>query len=108
VGFLLFTLSDVMNPAKREYSFEQWYMFYFYDLQIWEKMQKPDDYDNDDGRGMPIILSNLNMSSLSLRSYMSGSSLGATVSSMMDHSAADGQVAEVARRIAQLAKVCLF
>lgn len=106
VGFLLFTLSDAMNPAKREYSFEQWYMFYFYDLQIWEKVMEHEVYGDE-----RPILTNLGISTLFPSRYTSGSSLGATLSSTVSSgfgSSSESQVAEVARRVGQLARQYWF
>jgi hypothetical protein len=72
VGFMLFTLSDAMNPVKRDYSFEQWYMFYFYDLQIWEQMLDPER----DGISVRTDLSLIG------KEHLSTSSLGSTLSSI--------------------------
>ena len=35
-AFLLYVLSDAMNPVKRTFSFEYWYIVYFHDIQLWE------------------------------------------------------------------------
>ena len=41
VGYLLFTLTCKLNASEpfRDLSFEHWYMFYFNDLQLWERQQ---------------------------------------------------------------------
>ncbi len=40
VGYLLFVLSERLNPVKRSMTFEQWYMFFFFDVQLWERATK--------------------------------------------------------------------
>lgn len=41
VGYLLYTLTVRLNSAAvfRDLSFEHWYMFYFNDLQLWERQK---------------------------------------------------------------------
>jgi hypothetical protein len=91
VGFLLFSLSDKMNPVKRGFSFEQWYMFYFYDIQLWERKRSQSEQ-----RVHTSLVARLNRST-------NINSLGATLSSAMN---SEMQVIEVIRRVTEVAKVC--
>jgi len=94
VGFLLFTLSDSMNPVKRAFTFDQWYMFYFHDMQLWEKKKMG-------GEGSPsTVFTNLSFTG----NRIVRNSLGSTLSSSLDD--ADSQVMEVASRVIDVAKVC--
>jgi hypothetical protein len=86
---MLFMLSDQLNPIKHPYSFEHWYMFYFYDVQLWERKLGPEQVS---------VYSNLAPS----QGRSSLSSLGSTVSSIQN---TDMQVLEVVNRVAELAKV---
>lgn len=91
VAFLVFHLSDAMNPVKRTFSFEHWYIVYFHDLQIWERKKFP--------RGVSVYT---NLEATANR--LAVSNLGATVSGTGD---CEAQVVEVANRIQELAKVVL-
>ncbi len=78
-----------MNPCKRSFSFEHWYMFYFYDVQLWERKRKPDEEAS-----YTTLVSRLGR--------MSQNGLGATSSSLLS---TDDQIIEVAGRITELAEV---
>ncbi len=97
VGFLLFTLSEGMNPVKRTFTFDQWYMFYFHDMQLWEKRNVASRFS----QATSTVFTNLSISGN--RNVVN--SLGSTLSSEDD---VDSQVVEVASRVVDLAKVCLF
>ena len=90
VGFTLFTLSDRMNPARRPYSFEQWYMFYFSDLQLWERRH------TDRGYSMPTYTNLLTRMDR----------VSPCNPAMDDIHQADERVVEVVSRLTDLAKVC--
>jgi hypothetical protein len=59
VGYLLFVLSERLNPVKRSMTFEQWYMFLFFDVQLWERatttrpqqQEQEEEPGNNDGDG---------------------------------------------------------
>jgi hypothetical protein len=88
VGFLLFTLSDALNPEKRPFTFEQWYMIYFHDLQLWEKRTTR----------TCTVFSNLSVDPSRIVKH----NLGKTVSGVQD---SDSQVIEVVDRLVDLARV---
>ena len=92
VGFLLFTLSDAMNPVKRTFTFEQWYMFYFHDLQLWERKKKV----SKQSTGIPTNLV------ARLNDRVASNSLGSTLSGVDDP---NSQVIEIASRVTELAQV---
>lgn len=94
VAFLLFVLSDAMNPVKRTFCFEHWYIVYFHDIQLWERKRRTG------GASDPTVFSNL----VAGVRRMAGSSIGATVSSYASN---DAQVVEVIDRVVELAKVDL-
>ena len=99
-AYLLFVLSDAMNPVKRTFTFEYWYIVYFHDIQLWEMKHRTGSASSD-----PVIYSNLVATN---RHMARSSSLGATMSSSQDGN--DAQVIEVIDRIISLAKVraCFF
>ena len=94
VGYMLFTLSDAMNPVKSTISFNQWYIIYYSDLQVWETAQ----------RSWSSSVTDLTKPTVQpyLASGGGGSNLGVTASGTGDQ---DDLVAEVATRIAQIPKV---
>lgn len=110
---MLFTLSDAMNPCKRSYTFEQWYMFYFHDLQLWERGSGPPSrkpFTRLSATYTNSASSKDAASALSSWAAAAWSSLGASPSSsvlgtsaMMDDP--DAQVIEVANRVCSLARV---
>jgi hypothetical protein len=111
VGYLLFTLSDAMNTVKSTLSFNQWYIIYYSDLQVWETAQDPWSSGMTD-LARPISSSSSSSSSssaLGLARPAGGgsrwSNLWATASGTGDQ---DAQVAEVASRIAQIPRLYPF
>ena len=87
-AYLLYTLSCALNTVKSRPTFEQWYMIYYHDLQLWEI--------SPDGDGTIRTDLSANASNGGRSSLVSAvSCLGNT----------DSQVAEVANRVADIAKV---
>ena len=91
-GYLLFVLSDAMNPVKRTFSFEHWYIVYFHDIRLWERKHRTG------GPSDSSVYSNL----VATTRRIARSSLGSTMSS---HSSNDSQVIEVIERVVEMAQV---
>ncbi len=87
VGYLLFVLSDQLNAVKHPFAFEHWYMFYFFDVQLWERKRKADD--------TPIYL-NL----MTRKGQVAQGNLGTVL-----NGTTDTQIIEIVKRVTSLAKV---
>jgi hypothetical protein len=87
VGYLLFVLSDQLNAVKRPFAFEHWYMFYFSDVQLWERKRKAGDTP---------IYSNL----MTNKTQAAQGSMGTVLDAP-----SDAQITEIVKRVTSLAKV---
>ena len=83
-----------MNPVKRTFSFEHWYIVYFHDIQLWERKHDTGGASDDQAS----IYSNL----VATTRRIARSSLGTTMSSLGSN---DAQVIEVIERVVDMAKV---